>query len=385
MEIMGISISAIDIILGIFLGFCGIWGWIRGLTTQLARLLTLFLGITAARQLGPQLAPVLQSNFQNLHPPTDLVASYILIFLAVCLGVSLLTWFLRDVLHELKLKKYDRIFGGVIGFLGGSIFATMLLSFFLMIFPQKISMVSQSQCVPWMCMILEQTQFVFPDLLKDALRRAMQQVRDASDGIPTSSSSGESLLPQESMKDLLGTINQSLKSGRDPSESLEKGLSQLFQKYKSPSNSLLKPEGSSASLIDKMGSAQLLFVSNTRYQQHFRKSLMGANGTEIATQNSFLDPWSELAIGAYQSGGEFRLRLVLFYPQGNAEDNLSRFSQNLKLSGPKNPKKRFSELLEIRQLVPEGSFLVSEFALTEPVNFAQWIEEADLPFLYFRD
>ncbi|MEK7483184.1 MAG: CvpA family protein [Planctomycetota bacterium] len=395
MDILGVYISLIDVILGLFLLFCMAWGAMRGLTTQLARLVTLFLGITAARQLGPQLAPVLSSNFENIKSPTDLIAAYILLFLAVCLGVSVLTWFLKDVLSELKLKKYDRIFGAFLGGVGGSVFSVLLMSFFLLLFPKNISLLTNSQCAPVMCFVLEKVQFIFPDILKEVLNRAVQQIRSATQtasGAMTTDSTENTISVQTAkMMQLVSQVNKSLRDGRSPVQAIEDGMSQLLKNSASTPNTssdVLKNLGHSPqmSVAEKLAPAQVIFVSNPSYCLNFRSSLMGANGSEIAKENSFLDPWEEVAIGAYQSGGEFRLRFVLSYPKGNAEQNIGRLSQNLRLSWPEETiQKRFSELLDIRKIVPEQSFLVAEFALQSDANFARWIEEADLPFLYFRD
>lgn len=393
MEILGIYISLIDVILGAFLLFCMVWGAIRGLTTQLARLVTLFLGITAARQLGPELAPVLSNQFANIQPPTDLVAAYILIFLGVCLVISLVTWFLKDVLSELKLKKYDRIFGAVLGGIAGSIFATLLLSFFLLLFPKNLAIVSQSQCAPVMCLVLEKIQFIFPEMLSDVLQRALQQVRSVTgtqQGSLGVDPTNTVALQTKQIMQLVSQVNQSLRDGRSPLQAIEEGLSQLLKNTGASANNatVLKTLGypPQMSIVEKLAPAQVLFVSNAVYRQNFRSSLMGANGSEIAQENNFLDPWEEMAIGAYSVGQEFRLVIVLSYSPGFADRNIGRLSQNLRLSWPKEtPRKRFSDVLDIRKVVPEQSFLVAEFAVQEEVNFARWIEDADLPFLYFKE
>jgi uncharacterized membrane protein required for colicin V production len=193
MTILGNPLARLDILLLVFLGFCALWGAFRGFTTQVARLCTLFLGVGMARALGPKLAPFLQNHFSQLHSPFDLLIAYIAVFLGVCVVILILSLFLKDVLKEMKLKKYDRLLGSGVGMLGGSFLAILVLSFVLMLFPQEMGLsheVSQSKIASGMCDSLEKIDFVFPEVLRNALTSAIQKVRTIQGGAGSSLGGG---------------------------------------------------------------------------------------------------------------------------------------------------------------------------------------------------
>ncbi|QBN19435.1 CvpA family protein [Flavobacterium nackdongense] len=125
--------SFLDIILGCLLAL-GIFKGIRnGLFVELASLLSLILGIYLAIKFS-FLARVMLSAIVHWNPKTIQISAFIITFLVVVIGISLLAKFLTSVADFAQL--------GVINKLGGGFFrllkTILILSIFLNLF-EKIN------------------------------------------------------------------------------------------------------------------------------------------------------------------------------------------------------------------------------------------------------
>ena len=125
--------SFLDIVLGVIL-VIGIFKGIRnGLFVELASLISLILGIYIAIKFS-SLAKVMLSGFVHWNPKTIQIVAFIITFLIVVVGISLLAKFLTSVANFAQL--------GVINNLGGGFFrllkTILILSIFLNLF-EKIN------------------------------------------------------------------------------------------------------------------------------------------------------------------------------------------------------------------------------------------------------
>ena len=123
----------LDIILGIFLAYGLIRGIWNGFFVELASLISLMLGIYIAIKFSFITAEFLSDIF-SWNPKTIAIWAFILTFIAVVLGVSLLAKFFTTVANFASLGIFNKIAGGVFGVLK----MCLILSFALALF-QKIN------------------------------------------------------------------------------------------------------------------------------------------------------------------------------------------------------------------------------------------------------
>lgn len=123
----------LDIILGIFLAYGLIRGIWNGFFVEFASLISLMPGIYIAIKFSFITAEFLSDIF-SWNPKTIAIWAFILTFIAVVLGVSLLAKFFTTVANFASLGIFNKIAGGVFGVLK----MCLILSFALALF-QKIN------------------------------------------------------------------------------------------------------------------------------------------------------------------------------------------------------------------------------------------------------
>jgi len=117
--------NILDIVLILILAFFTFRGLFRGLLSELASIAGLVLGFWLANSHADLLLPVVGKAMND--PSTAYLVAYILTFLGVMLAVWLLVYLLRSVLQASKLSGADHLFGGVFGFIKGSLLGAILL------------------------------------------------------------------------------------------------------------------------------------------------------------------------------------------------------------------------------------------------------------------
>lgn len=123
----------LDIILGIFLAYGLIRGIWNGFFVEFASLISLMLGIYIAIKFSFITAEFLSDLF-SWNPKTIAILAFILTFIAVVLGVSLLAKFFTTIANFASLGIFNKIAGGVFGVIK----MCLILSFVLALF-QKIN------------------------------------------------------------------------------------------------------------------------------------------------------------------------------------------------------------------------------------------------------
>ena len=123
----------LDIILGIFLAYGLIRGIWNGFFVEFASLISLMLGIYVAIKFSFITAEFLSDLF-SWNPKTIAIWAFILTFIAVVLGVSLLAKFFTTVANFASLGIFNKIAGGIFGVIK----MCLILSFVLALF-QKIN------------------------------------------------------------------------------------------------------------------------------------------------------------------------------------------------------------------------------------------------------
>ncbi len=125
--------SFLDIVLGVILGIGVFKGIKNGLFVELASLVSLILGIYLAIKFS-YLARIMLSGFVHWNPKTIQIVAFIITFLLVVIGISIMAKVLTNVANFAQL--------GVINNLGGGFFrllkTVLILSIFLNLF-EKIN------------------------------------------------------------------------------------------------------------------------------------------------------------------------------------------------------------------------------------------------------
>lgn len=123
----------LDIILGIFLAYGLIRGLWNGLFVEFASLVSLLLGIYIAIKFSFITAEFLADVF-SWNPKTIAIWAFVLTFIGVVIGISLLAKFFTSIANFASLGLLNKIAGGVFGVLK----MCLILSFVLALF-QKIN------------------------------------------------------------------------------------------------------------------------------------------------------------------------------------------------------------------------------------------------------
>ncbi|RKS26281.1 membrane protein required for colicin V production [Flavobacterium endophyticum] len=123
----------LDIILGVFLVYGLVRGLWNGLFVEFASLVSLLLGIYIAIKFSFLTADFLSDLF-SWNPKTIAIWAFILTFIGVVLGVSLLAKFFTSIANFASLGLLNKIAGGIFGVLK----MCLILSFALALF-QKIN------------------------------------------------------------------------------------------------------------------------------------------------------------------------------------------------------------------------------------------------------
>lgn len=110
-----VAVLALSALLGLWRGFIGV----------IASLAAWVLAGWAALRFGGDLALLLPSDGQP--GPGQLLAGYVLAFIAVLLLVGVVGWVVRKMLHSVGLSGIDRFLGFVLGLLRGAIIACLLV------------------------------------------------------------------------------------------------------------------------------------------------------------------------------------------------------------------------------------------------------------------
>lgn len=109
----------------IILGFSVLLSVMRGMVRELLALLSWLAAFWLANFYSVQLAPLLPASIPN--ESMRLLGAFVIIFLVVLLGMSLVTIALSEVIKSLGLKLADRALGGLFGLLRGALVVMVIV------------------------------------------------------------------------------------------------------------------------------------------------------------------------------------------------------------------------------------------------------------------
>ncbi len=108
-----------------------IWGALRGITWQLASILSLVLGYAVAFPASAQLAP----HFPG-QPLVARALAMLVLYVAVSAGVFGIAWSIRATLRRLRFEAYDRHLGMILGGFEGALLVAVITVFVVSLAPQ---------------------------------------------------------------------------------------------------------------------------------------------------------------------------------------------------------------------------------------------------------
>ena len=120
--------NTIDIILAIALGFGFIKGFFKGFIIEVASLGALFLGLLGAVKFSDFFADLL-NEFFDWRPLAVQTASYLIIFIIIVYGLSVLAKTLTKIISKASLGLLNNFLGAFFGALKWAIFMSVALFF----------------------------------------------------------------------------------------------------------------------------------------------------------------------------------------------------------------------------------------------------------------
>lgn len=116
-----------------------VWGAFRGITWQLASLLSLVLGYTMAQPLSGMVVPYLPGE-----PVVARAIAMIVVYFGVSSGIFLIAWLIRATLRRLQFEAYDRHLGMVLGGLEGALLGLVATLFVVSLAPSTRNPIFES-------------------------------------------------------------------------------------------------------------------------------------------------------------------------------------------------------------------------------------------------
>ncbi|MEW4571237.1 CvpA family protein [Tautonia sp. JC769] len=142
-----------------------IWGAWRGITWQLASILSLGLGYAVAVPVSSQLAPQFPGQ-----PIVARALAMLVLYVAVSAGVFGIAWSIRATLRRWKFEAYDRHLGMLLGGLEGAVLGIVVTVFVVSLAPQSRTPILTSRAGQAVDHTLKLAQPALPNELRTMLQ-----------------------------------------------------------------------------------------------------------------------------------------------------------------------------------------------------------------------
>lgn len=126
------------LLIPIGLGF--VFGLFKGLIKEITSLAAIVLGIYGAKLLAPYISDLLVGSF-HFSPKTALPMSYLVLFVAIAIGLLMLAKSLEKIFDSMSLGGLNKFFGGIFGALKYALILSILLIVFNAV-DSRISIIS---------------------------------------------------------------------------------------------------------------------------------------------------------------------------------------------------------------------------------------------------
>ena len=127
--IYDLDMNKLDMILLLPIGFGFIFGLFKGLVKEITSLAAIVLGIYGAKLLAPSISDVLVNSF-HFSEKTALPISYLVLFIAIAIGLLMLAKSLEKLFDSMSLGGLNKFLGGIFGALKYALIVSVLLIVF---------------------------------------------------------------------------------------------------------------------------------------------------------------------------------------------------------------------------------------------------------------
>ena len=135
------NVNVFDIIVTLALGFGFFKGFKKGFVVEVASLGALFLGILGAVKFSSFVAQQIKGFF-DWNPMAIKIISYLLVFMLIVYGISVLAKGLTKILSRASLGLFNKFLGSVFGVLKWAVLTSVVL-FFIIKINQWITIIDQ--------------------------------------------------------------------------------------------------------------------------------------------------------------------------------------------------------------------------------------------------
>ncbi|CAN2041658.1 membrane protein required for colicin V production [Candidatus Magnetomoraceae bacterium gMMP-15] len=170
----------LDIVIIVIVGFCLIRGLFRGLIKELASIIGVFAGFYIAYAYYEKLAIlILDWDILNLDSTYINLLSFLLLFCAVLIVISILVVIIKYIFKISSMKWIDVTFGGAFGVLKAVLIISVLLIPLTTFLPEKSTLIKESVLAPQVTMVSEKVIKLVPQEFKHKYNKNMDKLKDA--------------------------------------------------------------------------------------------------------------------------------------------------------------------------------------------------------------
>ena len=236
-----------DIIILILVGWLTLRGMMKGMVSQLASIAGVIVSIWAAIRFGPVLEPIVQSTFK-VQAPWEKVLGITLAFVGASVAVMFLHRVLANLISAIRMQKYDRLCGGLFGFLKGVLIGMILTFFAVMLSEQTRELATQSHSGNILVRLIQRTQSLLPEDVSTLIEANLEGFRKQLD---SSTEKAEETISQ------VGILSKAVSNFKGAFESMKGIVSPQAKETTEPDAADTVPRLSDNNMISANSSASL--------------------------------------------------------------------------------------------------------------------------------
>jgi membrane protein required for colicin V production len=165
--------NALDIGILALCAVLGLLGLLQGIIRQAASWAGLSLGLVAGWWYGEAARKLLQFDFKG-----GAVAAYLLVLLAVYIGVRLIGLLVERWIRGTKLSGTDRFLGMLAGLAKGVLVSILLVFFLILLLPRDAPLLKGSKLSPRLMVAARWMESAFPERIREKFREKMRAEPD---------------------------------------------------------------------------------------------------------------------------------------------------------------------------------------------------------------
>ncbi len=168
------KLNPLDFLILAIVGLCLIRSLFRGAVREIFSILSLIIAYIISAHYFQPFLKVLPSNLLN-SPFANLIA-FATLFVCTVIVVNLIGWALQKLVSLIHLTLLDRIAGGVLGLVKGSLAACMVIVVLITFLPSKSSLVRNSSLSSYTIAVVDVISTIFPKKLRSLYEGKRKQL-----------------------------------------------------------------------------------------------------------------------------------------------------------------------------------------------------------------